>query len=139
MIPKMGIPEIHEFLAREFPQMKDMFEIIEVASFSTKVRMRITDENLRPGGTVSGPAMFTAVDCAFYIAILAMIGPKALAVTTNCTINFMRKPAPVDLIAEVKILKLGKVLSVGDVMLYSEGMADPVAHATLTYSIPKAE
>jgi uncharacterized protein (TIGR00369 family) len=139
MTPKMDIPEIHEFLALEFPQMKDMFEIIEVAPFRAKVRMRITDENLRPGGTVSGPAMFTAVDCAFYIATLAMIGPKALAVTTNCTINFMRKPAPVNLIAEVKILKLGKVLSVGDVMLYSEGMADPVAHATLTYSIPKTE
>ncbi len=129
---------MQEFLARDFAQMKDMFEIVEVPPFGAKVRMRITHENLRPGGTVSGPSMFTAVDCAFYIAILAMIGPKALAATTNCTINFMRKPAPADLIAEVKILKLGKVLCVGDVMLYSEGMADPVAHATLTYSISKS-
>lgn len=137
MTVKMSIPEMHEFLSRVFPQMKDMFEILEVAPYRLKLRMKITDENLRPGGTVSGPAMFTAVDCAYYIATLAMIGPEALAVTTSCSIDFMRKPEPVDLIAEVRILKLGKVLSVGDVLLYSEGMDAPVAHANLTYSIPK--
>jgi len=128
---------MHEFLSQVFPQMKDRFEILEVAPYRLKLRMKITNENLRPGGTVSGPAMFTAVDCAYYIATLAMIGPEALAVTTNCSIDFMRKPEPVDLIAEVRILKLGKVLSVGDVMLYSEGKEEPVAHANLTYSIPK--
>ncbi len=82
--------------------------------------------------------MFTAVDCAYYIATLAMIGPKALAVTTNCSIDFMRKPQQTDLIADARVLKLGKVLSVGSVHLYSEGMKEPVAHASLTYSIPKA-
>ncbi len=135
---KMSIPEMHEFLARVFPQMKGAFEILEVAPNRLRLRMRITEDDLRPGGTVSGPAMFTAVDCAYYIATLAMIGPEALAVTTSCSIDFMRKPGPVDIIAEARILKLGKVLSVGDVLLYSEGSADPVAHANLTYSIPKS-
>jgi uncharacterized protein (TIGR00369 family) len=137
MTLKMNIPEIHKFLDQVFPQMKGAFEILELAPNLIKLRMKITDENLRPGGTVSGPAMFTAADCAFYIATLSMIGPEALTVTTNCSIDFMRKPAPTDIIAEARILKLGKTLSVGDVMLYSEGKDEPVAHAKLTYSIPK--
>jgi len=137
MTLKMNIPEIHEFLDRVFPQMTGAFEVLELAPYRLKLRMKITDKNLRPGGTVSGPAMFTAADCAYYIATLAMIGPEALAVTTNCSINFMRKPLPTDLIAEARVIKLGKVLSVGDVMLFSEGSDKPVAHAHLTYSIPK--
>ena len=137
MNTKMTIPEMHEFLARVFPQMKGAFEILESEPYHLKLRMKITKDDLRPGGTVSGPAMFTAVDCAYYIATLAMIGPEALAVTTSCSINFMRKPLPVDLIAEARVIKLGKVLSVGDVMLYSEGMDEAVANAHLTYSIPK--
>lgn len=137
MTLKMNIPEIHEFLDREFPQMKGAFEVLELEPYRLKLRMKITEENLRPGGTVSGPAMFTAVDCAYYIATLSMIGPEALAVTTNCAVDFMRKPAQTDIIAEARVLKLGKVLSVGDVLLYSEGQDEPVAHANLTYSIPK--
>ncbi len=137
MNTKMTISEMHVFLDQVFPQMKGVFEILESEPYRVKVRMKIADEHLRPGGTVSGPAMFTAADCAFYIATLAMIGPEALTVTTNCSINFMRKPKPTDLIAEARVIKLGKVLSVGDVMLYSEGSDEAVAHAHLTYSIPK--
>lgn len=136
MTIKMSIPEVSQFIDEVFPQMMGAFEVLELEPYRLKLRMKITEDNSRPGGTVSGPAMFTAVDCAFYIATLAMIGPQALTVTTNCSIDFMRKPQLADLIAEARILKLGKVLSVGDVLLYSEGMDEPVAHANLTYSIP---
>jgi len=72
-----------------------------------------------------------------YLAILAMVGPKALAVTTNCSIDFMRKPvAGVDLIGKARVLKLGRSLAVGDVLLYSVGQEAPVARAGLTYSLP---
>lgn len=76
MTLKMNIPEIHEFLDRVFPQMKGAFEVLELAPYRLKLRMTITEDDLRPGGTVSGPAMFTAVDCAYYIATLSMIGPE---------------------------------------------------------------
>jgi len=137
MTPKMNVTEMQEFVDTVFPQMIGNFEVLEIAPYRTKIRMKISENDLRPGGTVSGPTMFSAVDCAFYMATLAMIGPEALTVTTNCSIDFMRKPAQCDLIAEARVLKLGKVLCVGDVMLYSEGMDEPVAHANLTYSIPK--
>jgi acyl-coenzyme A thioesterase PaaI-like protein len=81
--------------------------------------------------------MFSLADCAIYLAVLAMIGPQGLAVTTNGSIDFMRKPAAgADMIAQCRLLKLGRVLAVGEVLMVSEGMDQPVARASMTYSIP---
>ena len=101
------------------------------------MRLKVADRHLRPGGTVSGPTMFSLADVSIYLAILARLGPVALAVTTNASIDFLRKPAAgVDLIAEARVLKFGRVLVVGDVLIRSEGQAEPVARSSLTYSIP---
>ena len=101
------------------------------------MRMPCVDgELLRPGGTVNGPAMMTLADVTMYVVVMSLIGPVELAVTTNLTANFLRRPAPVDMIAEGRILKLGKRLAVGETSLYSEGEAEPVCHVTATYSIP---
>ena len=97
------------------------------------------DEFLRPGGTVAGPIMTGLADAAFYALILGNIGPVELAVTTNLSINFLRKPPPGDIVAAARLLKLGKRLAVCEASLYSEalGKEHPVAHATGTYSIPQ--
>lgn len=134
----MDIAALDAFLAREFPQVDGQFTIEALLADGVRVRLRVTDGHLRPGGTVSGPSMFALADVAIYIAVLSRVGPRALAVTTNCSIDFMRRPAPVDMIAEARLLKLGRSLAVGDVLLFSEGMADPVARASLTYSLPPA-
>lgn len=134
---KMNAEELQAFVGEVFPQVKDDFVIEALEDMQVTVRMRIGERHLRPGGTVSGPSMFALADVSVYLAVMAMIGPKALAVTTNSSLDFMRKPASgVDLIAECRLLKLGKVLAVGDVLLFSEGMAQPVARASMTYSIP---
>ena len=134
---KMSIEELHAFMKEAFPQVAEDFTVEAISPGEITVRMAITDKNLRPGGTVSGPAMFSLADVSIYLAILAMIGPKALAVTTNCSIDFIRKPAAgCDLIAKATINKLGRVLAVGQVLLYSDGRDEPVAQASLTYSIP---
>jgi uncharacterized protein (TIGR00369 family) len=133
----MNRDELDAFLDQAFPQVAQDFEVIRVAPREIEVRMNVGDSNLRPGGTISGPAMFSLADVSVYLAILAMIGPKALTVTTNASIDFMRKPAAgVDLIARCKLLKLGRALAVGDVLIYSEAMDEPVARASMTYSIP---
>jgi uncharacterized protein (TIGR00369 family) len=136
MLAVMTIDELHDLIAQEFPQVLEQFSVTELFDDGLSMKMHINDSHLRPGGTVSGPSMFALADCAFYLATLAFIGPKALAVTTSCTIDFMRKPRPGDLWARARILKLGKVLSVGDVMIYSLGSELPVARAGVTYSIP---
>jgi uncharacterized protein (TIGR00369 family) len=133
----MDLDALARFMAETFPQMAGEIVVEDIREGTMRSRLNVGAHHLRPGGTVSGPAMFTLADVSVYLAILAMIGPKALAVTTNCSMDFMRKPAAhADLICECRLLKLGRVLAVGDCLIYSEGVADPVARAALTYSIP---
>lgn len=137
MVLAMDAAALQAFLAQDFGQVADDFAVERADAAGVTLRLRVAARHLRPGGTVSGPAMFGLADVAMYLAILSRIGPVALAVTTNCAIDFMRKPqAGVDLLAEARVLKLGRSLAVGDVMLFSEGAADPVARASLTYAIP---
>ena len=127
--------QIAEFLKQSFPQSKCTVE--EVGPMSAVVRHTVGVDELRPGGTVSGPVMMAAADVALYVAVLAQIGIVPLAVTTSLNINFLRKPAADrDILARCTLIKMGKLLAVGQVALYSEGSADMVAHATGTYAIP---
>lgn len=137
MTPVMTAEELNAFLKEVFQQVADDFIVDHVGEGEVTMRLLTSEKHLRPGGTISGPAMFGLVDVAAYVVTLSQIGPKALAVTTNCSIDFMRKPkAGVPLVAKARLLKLGKQLSVTDVLLYSEGMDQPVARAGLTYAIP---
>ena len=137
MKPLMSKIDLENFLEKEFPQVSNNFKILNTKPNSLSMLMHISDEHLRPGGTVSGPTMFLLADVSFYLATLSMIGPKSLTVTTNCSINFLRKPNISNLVSESRVLKIGKTLSVGDVLIYSKGIKEPVAHASLTYSIPR--
>jgi acyl-coenzyme A thioesterase PaaI-like protein len=129
------IAEITRFMASDFPQCDSIVEA--AGNRGATVRHRIGENELRPGGTVSGPVMMAVADVAIYAAILGEIGIVPLAVTTSFNINFLRKPAADrDLIGVCRLIKVGKILVVGDVNLYSEGDEHPVAHAVGTYSIP---
>jgi uncharacterized protein (TIGR00369 family) len=101
------------------------------------VRLPTKEQHLRPGGTISGPALEWLADLSFYLLLMGRLGPVAAAVTTNLTINFMRKPEPADLLGEGRLMKLGRALAVGDFTIWSEDEQEPVAHATLTYSLPR--
>lgn len=136
---KMSVAELEQFLRAEFPQAFASGDIrVERADGETcLLRERYSDRMLRPGGTVSGPTLMALADCAMYVVLLSAIGPVGLAVTTNLNINFLRKgQAGQDVLAEAKILKLGKRLAVGEVTLLSGDSRDPIAHVTATYSIP---
>ena len=127
--------EIVEFLKRDFPQTK--CSVDEVGNASATVRHPVGTDELRPGGTVSGPVLMAVADVALYVAVLGEIGIVPLAVTTSLSINFLRKPSPSkNIIGICKLMKVGRSLAVGDVALYCEGVADMVAHAVGTYSIP---
>ena len=127
--------EMNNFLSTEFPQTKCTVEAIR--NQSATVRHVIGFEELRPGGTVSGPVLMAVADVGLYVAILGEIGLVSLVATTNLSINFLRKPAAdKDIIGKCDLIKVGKSLVVGEVALYSEGDDMPVAHVVGTYSIP---
>lgn len=134
---KMDVEALNELMRSEFSQVSNDFVVQSVAPMEAIVRMPVSEKHLRPGGTISGPTMFALADVSMYMVVLAMIGPVTLAVTTNCSIDFMRKPtAGVDLLAQARIYKLGRSLAVGDVLIHSQGMEAPVARASLTYALP---
>lgn len=123
------------FFTKEFPQANFVLESFDTDSVT--IRRKVDTEDLRPGGTVSGPTMMSLADCAIYVAVLREIGLVALAVTTSLNFNFLRKPvADKDILGVCRILKLGKTLAVGEVTIYSEGDDRPIAHSVGTYSIP---
>ncbi|MFM2189471.1 MAG: hypothetical protein RLZZ452_1427 [Pseudomonadota bacterium] len=127
--------EIRTFFKKDFPQTK--CQILEVGNRSALVSHPVGQEELRPGGTVSGPTMMALADVALYVAILGEIGIVPLTVTTSLNINFLRRPKPShEIRAQSRLLKLGKSLVVGEVFIYSGSDPDPIAHATATYSIP---
>jgi uncharacterized protein (TIGR00369 family) len=135
----MSVAELEKFLYVEFPQAFSGGDIsIESADgTSCLLRQRYSDRMLRPGGTISGPTLMALADFAMYVGLLSAIGPVGLAVTTNLTINFLRKGQPrQDVLAAARLLKLGKRLAVGEVNLLSGTSPDPIAHVTATYSIP---
>jgi uncharacterized protein (TIGR00369 family) len=138
-VAKMSVAELEKFLHDEFPQVfkGGDFSIESADGTTCRLRQRYSDRMLRPGGTISGPTLMALADCAMFVVLLSAIGPIGLAVTTNLTINFLRKGLPgQDLLAAARLLKLGKRLAVGEVNLLSGTSPDPIAHATSTYSIP---
>lgn len=133
----LNIDEVNAYLAEVFPQIDGMFSIDRMSEDLLVMRLHASEQHLRPGGTVSGPAMFSLADVGAYVATMARVGREALCVTTNCSIDFMRKPvAGADVLGEFRVLKMGRTLSVVDCLLFSEGTQAPVARANLTYSIP---
>lgn len=137
MEPRISAAEVADFLDEVFPQSTGRFVIEEVAHGRARVRMPVDESHLRPGDTIAGPAMFWLADVAFYVAVLASIGPEAQAVTTNLSINFLRRPRLGDLAAEARIAKLGRRLASGDVLLAPAEGGAPVAQALVTYALPR--
>lgn len=137
--PALDAEQIAELLHKEFPQAFYPgcgLTLERVDYGNVRVRRHFHEDYVRPGGTISGPTMMELADFAMYVAVFSAVGPMPLAVTTNLNINFLRKPAPADLLAEARLLKVGKRLAVGEVTIYSDGVEAPVAHVTSTYSIP---
>ena len=138
----MTVEELERFFLAEFPQVfhaESGLAIEAVWERGCRVRQAFRQRSVRPGGTISGPTMMALADFAMYVAVLAAIGPVPLAVTINLNINFLRKAAPRDLLAEARLLKLGKRLATGEVTICSQGETEPVAYVTSTYSIPPGD
>ena len=134
---RITVAEFEEIVRERLPFALSLGAVIvELNPQRAVLRMPYRDDFLRPGGSIAGALLMGLADLAMYALVLASIGPVELAVTTSLTINFLRKPPPADIVAEARLLKLGKRLAVGEVSLFSVGDPEMVAHVTATYSIP---
>jgi uncharacterized protein (TIGR00369 family) len=136
----LDIDSIDALIDDRFPQIHSggrIFTIEAVGNRTARVRMRMHERIIRPGGTVSGPAMFTLADFSVYVAIIATLGePGFEAVTTNLSINFLTKPEARDLLSSVRLIRVGRRLAVGEAEIFTEGVTDMVAHAMASYALP---
>lgn len=135
-MPKMTTEEVVDFLESAFPGSTELFGIEEIGVRSARIRLRFNARHLRPGGTISGPTLMALADTAMWVALLGEVGSDGVSVTTHLSVDFLRRPEPVDVIAETRILKVGRRLATGIVTMYSEGDPEPVACATVTYTVP---
>ena len=138
MQPVMAVDELRSFVDEVFPQAEiHNWLVNDLGPGTISVTMKVSESALRPGGTISGPTMFFLADVTAYLVILGHIGKVELAVTTSLNINFLSKPPLGDLMAEGRLIKLGKRLAVCEIHIHSATDADTlVAQATATYSIP---
>ena len=136
-MPRISIDEFEALIERELPFARAFgFRLESLERGAARVRLPYRDDMLRPGGTVAGPVLMTLADFTMYAVTMSVVGKVALAVTTNLNINFLRRPAPLDVIAEGRVIKAGRRLVVSEVTIFSDGESEPVAHVTGTYSIP---
>jgi len=135
---QFSISELSSYLDEIFPQVVDQYRIVELQPGFARVAQNVKTDYLRPGGTVSGPAIFALIDIGMYILLLAHIGKEPLAVTTNCSIDFLRKPnANEEIIADCKLIKLGNTLVFGEVAIKQSVGEDLLAKSSITYFRPK--
>lgn len=135
----MTAEEVSAFVAAQFPQSEGMAKLVHLEPGRLVCRRFVTQANLRPGGTVSGPTMMALADTAAYFLVLVSVGPVELAVTSQLSIQFLRKPRLADLLATAELLRLSKRQMVCTVAIHSDGEDDPVAHVTATYAIPPGQ
>ena len=135
--PRISAAEFQELAWQGVPFVAQLgWRLERFAAGDVAVRLPYSDLLLRPGGTICGPALMALADITLYGLVLSMIGRAELAVTTNLNVHFLSRPAPEDVIAEGRLLKLGRRLAVGDVIMHSAGDPRPICHATGTYAVP---
>jgi len=135
---RMDASALNDFLARAFPATPadQLPKVGEIEPGRVLIASRTSERSLRPGGVISGPTLMGLADAAAYTLILAHIGEVAMAVTTSLNIHFLRPCKPGELIAEGRLLRLGRRIATVEVLLWTEGRDRPAAHATVAYAIP---
>lgn len=133
--PRITAEEFESLIASTIPLTRDMpFRVLELGWGRAVIELAFHERQLRAGGTLNGPTLMTLADTALYAAVLTRIGLEPLAVTSELSIHFLRKPAPAPLLSTARVLRVGRRLAVGTIEIASEGRL--VAHATGSYARP---
>lgn len=99
------------------------------------LRLPYSDRLARVGGSVCGQALMSAADTAMVIVLAGAFGAFKPVTTVSQNVTFMRPMAGRDVLIEARIIRLGKTLAFGEILLRADGDERPAAHATTTYAI----
>lgn len=136
--PDRPARRVERIIREGLPEAADAdFTVEQITADGAIARRRIDARSLRPGGTVSGPVMMTLADAVMYAAVLARMEDGRMAVTSELSIRFLRRPPPADLIARAEIVRFGRRQAVIEVRIFVDGDPDPVALVVGTYALPQ--
>ena len=99
------------------------------------LRMRFSDRLCRDNGVICGQALMSLADTAMVFAVSSAAGAYRPMTTVDQTMHFLRPAAKADVLAEAKVIRLGRSMAFGSVTLTAEGDPRPVAMAQLAYAL----
>jgi uncharacterized protein (TIGR00369 family) len=111
-------------------------EVAFVKPNHVQLTLQPLPEMARPGNIVSGPALMALIDVAAYAVVLAHIGPVAMAVTHSMSVAFLRACRWQTIVADARLIKLGRRLATIDVRLWQESEEQLIAQSTVGYALP---
>ena len=105
-------------------------ELLAAEAGQAKLRLPANADLLRPGNTISGPVLMGLADMAFWAALLSTNAGRDNSVTSSMNVNFLAPAGPGPLVAEARVVKAGKRMIYGDILIFAEGEEKPAAHMT---------
>ncbi len=133
--------DLNDLIAGEMPWATDMgLRVEDLGEGTCRVRLPFDPRFVRPGGTLAGPMMLAAASLAMYAAVLSLYGRVEAAAARSLTCTYLRAGPPADLLAEARVLHRAGRSAYGVVALYSadDEAGGPVAHITMTFTVPAA-
>jgi uncharacterized protein (TIGR00369 family) len=137
-VPVLDVDGVNALLRRAFPRAPE--QGFPMVSLVEPGRVRLTspyrEDMLRPGGVIAGPTLMSLADTAAYALVLAHIGDRLMAVTSQLNMSFLRGAQPGELNADAELLRLGRRLAICDVRIWTEAPERLAAQANVTYALP---
>jgi uncharacterized protein (TIGR00369 family) len=99
------------------------------------LRMAYSDRLCRHGGIICGQALMALADTAMVIAVLAANRGYRPMTTVDQTTHFMRPVAQSDVIADARVVRLGRTMSFGRITLSSSSDNKPVAMVSSAFAM----
>ena len=99
------------------------------------LRMAFSDRLCRHGGIVCGQALMALADTAMVIAMVAASRGYRPMTTVDQTTHFMRAVASLDVLADARVVRLGRTTSFGRVTLFAATDRKPVAMCSSAFAM----
>src|SRR5579883_1283481 len=99
------------------------------------LRMAFSERLCRHGGIVCGQALMALADTAMVIAILAANRGYRPMTTVDQTTHFMRPVRQSDVLADARVVRIGRTMGFGRITLFSSGDNKPVAMVSSAFAM----
>jgi uncharacterized protein (TIGR00369 family) len=133
----LTLADAEKILADNFaPWVVDLgLRVEEAGPEGATLRLPFSARLTRIGGTLCGQALMALADTAMVFAVAGASGGFRPMTTVGQTISFLRPIAGADAIATARLLRLGKTLAFGEILIRAHDRDDVAGQVSTTYAI----